>query len=510
MSEITTPDFLQTAEQLEEHEGSALSQDNKEAYIDILTTGRQAAVEKQRERYGVRLRTYVEWFYSQYTALTDQEFFNYVTYIGKDYRDFNVRKLVSWKDLLNNGQLEKEYYELEGKNVNPNDIARKYLGKPMKRKLVFEPGKVYREDNRDINMFMGYPFSERKNTELLAPMNEFFWEVICDRNEAKLTWLHQRIAFGLQKPMERLPYVLLFSGPQQIGKSTAATFIGKFFGSHFLPAETLDQLFSQFNDILVDKLFIYVDNADLRMSKQMYNRVKTLVSEPTRLTEKKFGPRIMMQNHAWLCAATNDTSEHGIQLDMGDVRSKIFDINPKYQNNNDFFTWLRSTWTLECFQAWMYFWMNLEISRSNLDKFPATSKAVDSSVGGAPSCIRYLVQWLDEGVIDSQLRTQPFSGPWPTEPTDINYTILRARYRDWCEENRLEYELRSFPRQLKDIFGGLGKVGANYGRRDHRYAGGDYVWKITDIYSMRKKLADKYFKCSVEHLFPTDKLFTGK
>jgi len=510
MSELATADLLKDALQFEEQEGEALSQDRKDALLNVLTTGRLEAVQTQREHFGKRLLAYVELFYSQYTALTDPEFFKYVTYVGKDHRNFDVRKLVSWKELLENGQLERAYYELDGKNVNPNYMAQQYLGKPLKRKLLFEPGRVYRDDDPHVNMFMGYPYSERENVALLEPMNTFFWEVVCDRNDAKLAWLHQRIAFGLQRPCERLPYVILFSGPQQIGKSTAATFIGKFFGAHFLPAETLEELFTQFNDILVDKLFIYIDNADLRMSKTMYNRVKTLVSEPYRMTEKKFGPRLTMPNFTWLCAATNDTSERGIQLDMGDVRSKIFDINPKYQNDNTFFTKLRSTWTVPCFQAWMHYWMHLEIDRSKLQYFPTTSKAIDSSIAGASSSVQFLVQWLDDGHIEEHLRTMPFSEAWPTLPTEINYTRLRAMYKMWCEENRLELELRAFPRHLKDIFGGLGKTSGNYGRKDHRYAGGEYVWKITDIHSMRKKLADKYFKCSVEQLFPSDELFIGK
>jgi Family of unknown function (DUF5906) len=173
---------------------------------------------------------------------------------------------------------------------------------------------------RILNMYSGFSCepdfvdSEKKCSLYLAHVRDNIAGGQDDLHAYVVDWM----ASGVQQPEDPGRSALSLRGDPGAGKGVFATEYGKLWGRHFLHATQREHVTGKFNAHAAETCLIFVDEALYAEILADARILKTLVSETTKLLERKGIDVIEINNYVRFIFATNDV--HPLQFEHNDRR----------------------------------------------------------------------------------------------------------------------------------------------------------------------------------------------
>ena len=129
--------------------------------------------------------------------------------------------------------------------------------------------------------------------------------VICCGDEESYQWLLLWIARCVQHPELRAEVAIVLRGKKGAGKGVVAQMLLRLFRHHGLHISNSRHLLGNFNQHLLDALFLFCDEAFWAGDKQGEGVLKALITEPTLMIEPKYVNAFSVPNRLKIMTASN-------------------------------------------------------------------------------------------------------------------------------------------------------------------------------------------------------------
>jgi len=285
---------------------------------------------------------YIKFIDSKVLEITkDYAFFIFKSKSG--YIDLQDDKLEMYKRTdLNEYFSNKYFYCRDPYNLNKTitiDIM-KYLVKSKRRTeysdLAFTDRKV---DDKTYNLFKGFAYEAIDHDDV--DIEIFFIlirEVICNNDEFLFMIVLSFVAQIIQDPFNKLGTSIIIAGAKRIGKGTFIKTILELLGATLsMQTSDKDDVFTRFNDHIMYKLMIYLNEAFWSGDKKIEGSIKSLISDDDTTYEIKNGPSFSGKNYSRLILDSNEkfvipaTFDEGryIALEASDSRKGDIEFHDK-------------------------------------------------------------------------------------------------------------------------------------------------------------------------------------
>lgn len=324
------------------------------------------------------------------------------------------------------------------------------------------------------NLFKGvkaekYPPIEDKSTidTLIEPIINHFKVLAQDEYMFILIYL----AHILQFPNKKTKVNIVIAGKDGTGKSMPFDFFREMILGEDLSAQTdnTDDLFGQFSNILVEKLFLQVDeicSEDFKHKKS--ERLKNMITSKTIKLEKKGVDAITINNYSNSVMTTNN--DFTIPLSQTDRRHFFAKAQDTYIQNSEYFTNLSNIFKKEnVARAFYEYLLNLKIA-DNYDEDeglqqlrPSSSFYKETKMMNLPLIYRflsYLCSYNKYCNDDDSYITDDFMM--------VNSRKFYDIYTNWFKDCNFNFNVCSIQKFGRDISGislidkKRGKYGINY------------------------------------------------
>jgi hypothetical protein len=300
---------------------------------------------------------------------------------------------------------------------------------PAYNKLDFRPYgpfETVEEDERSFNTFTGLkaqliPEEEIDMSKIDIILNHIK-AVWCDDNEEQYKWVLSWFKVIFTNPrLKTKVAIVLKSTEQQIGKGMIINhfLIPLVFGEEYaLSVASMDTLVSKFNQILMNRLFINIDELSTLEGgfHQSFDVMKKRITDNTIKIEIKGGRVFIYPDYSNVLGCTQH--EFTVKIEAGDCRWAIFECSPRYKGNYPYFNKVRKSLTEE---AANHFYSYICYYRDSVEvrNIPKTQLKQDMMIMSLQSPVRFIMHLKD--IHD------------PEATDDGAYaTALYSSYKDWC------------------------------------------------------------------------------
>ncbi len=305
--------------------------------------------------------------------------------------------------------------------------------------VVFEPSRyangietpatIY---GNKLNLWRGYSVEPKQGD--WQRIDTHIKDVICNCDVECVEYFYNWIARCLQYPEKTGQVAVALKGEKGTGKGTVCNFINSIFGQHGLQITNAKHLVGHFNAHLADCCFLFADEAFFAGDRQHENILKTLITEPTVMIERKgidatSQPnrlKIMMaSNNDWIAPASKD-----------ERRYFVLDVSSEKIGNTDYFNALhRDINNPDIQAAFLFDMLRRDISKFNVSKVPDTTALKHQREQSLDSFGKYWLDVLQRGYIyQSQHGNDDFYN-WLAEPS---VELIKRGYSQWCNANKID------------------------------------------------------------------------
>jgi hypothetical protein len=148
-------------------------------------------------------------------------------------------------------------------------------------------------------------------------------DVICRGDRISFEYVLNWSAWSVQHPAQKIETAILLIGGPKTGKGTFGHIFRRIWGQHATYITRKDQLFGRFNAPLADALFAFADEALYAGDPSILGQIKSLLTEPVMIIERKFLDPILVPNRLRVILASNEA--HALHLDRDDRRIAVFE-----------------------------------------------------------------------------------------------------------------------------------------------------------------------------------------
>ena len=324
----------------------------------------------------------------------------------------------------------KEIFDKEGSVIGHKQIKvfPAWLEDPNRRTfrgLVFNP-KEKPGDCGDgtYNLWAGFKVQPVKGD------SSIFWnhmkEVICDNDEEKYIWLRKYFAHMIQKPYEMPKVSPVFKGLEGVGKGSVIEILQDIFGKHYGEYASLDRILGRFNGHLKDKIVIYANEATWGGNKKEHGALKALITDSNRTIEMKSKESFNIKSYVRLIVSSN--LDWCVPVGLDDRRFVIFDTNPKYKGNHEYFKKFYEWRKQNGAEHLMYDLLQEDLTNWNPLNRPKSAEKSASSmkIESAEPHIQFVVDWLDNDHLSCCSSSQNSIGN-----LDLNFGEFHDEYCKW-------------------------------------------------------------------------------
>jgi hypothetical protein len=255
-------------------------------------------------------------------------------------------------DFISQVELKQRYAE-KSKFI---DMWLKDETKRSYKKIIFKPNANEEENKNYYNLFKGYRIENIDSPSYtidIIPLLQFINLISGNKNYKILDF--SNVSFKLvmafiikivkYKERPKISLILRSVRRQGCGKGTFYSLVKALLGSEYcLETSIIDDLFGNFNDGRVNKIFIAIDECAGTETFQLTGKLKNAITESSFIANPKYGKRYELENYNSFVFYSNN--ERCVQVEIGNRRfwvidvpnatdSKfLIDINTKYINNN--------------------------------------------------------------------------------------------------------------------------------------------------------------------------------
>jgi hypothetical protein len=325
-------------------------------------------------------------------------------------------------------------FDKDGKKSGEKKIARGAWWLHQDRRAEFdgidyvpgEPESIERQSHNGgrglkiLNMYSGfsvapdYEDSEKKCSRYLAHVRDN----ICNDDEELYGYVLDWMASGVQRPEDPGRSALSMRGDPGAGKGVFATEYGRLFGRHFLHVTNRDHVTGKFNAHSAETCLIFVDEALYAEILADARILKTLVSETTKILERKGIDAIQIENFARLIFSTND--QHPLQIEHNDrrycaiyVRTNALWANEPNkrraaEKRRAYFKPIVEQMKTGGREALLGYLLQRDISAFNPEALPETTERNTQKLKSAPAGDKVIIEFALDGHLPGALPKRPW------------------------------------------------------------------------------------------------------
>ena len=399
-------------------------------------------------------------------------------------------------------QLWASYKQTTGDYVHG---ARFVPGKDM---IIEEKGAKY------LNTFTGFLY-EPEMVGTCESFKNYILHILADGDENGFRYIWNYLSHMFQFPEDRPTVALVFKGDQGTGKSFLGRVLTELLGGmlgYGYKVQTVDAVSGKFNAHLQSKLMIWIEELEITKSRQMENRLKSLITDPVISVEAKGKDQVQQVNLARVMGSTNH--EHIWNVMEGERRLSIFEVSNARIRDADYFAGIMKELRDGGFGRLMYELMNFKVDHYLVNS-PYENMARSKQALLHPEPARDMAfQLLRDGyvhlrVLDERREVRHFQSvseeEWRNGPIKISSKILRSILLTLAEspkytESYTPRDKRCTATSVAKYLGGDG----SYSTIDvmHNYSmEKDNAYKVPDLTTARQHFADQ-MKMPFHDLFP--------
>lgn len=161
------------------------------------------------------------------------------------------------------------------------------------------------DEHGGINTYMGLVHRKPREGATCDYLNFIFEEILCGGVLEHIEYMKNWFAYTLQRPDKKAIVMPIFQGREGVGKGMILDIIAEAFGSYSVTVTSEETLDSQFNSMLTDSCFIYLNELSLRRESVM-NQVKAMLSDEATRKEAKNVEATMTKSYFNVVLSTNN------------------------------------------------------------------------------------------------------------------------------------------------------------------------------------------------------------
>jgi len=245
--------------------------------------------------------------------------------------EFRTRSTQSFKEAEENVSLDITVETADCSKTKRVPAAKHWLQHPSRAEFdeaKFAPGRLL--PSNIFNLWHGWPvgWSNGRPRRMLDHM----LNVMCDGDPDVLDWVLGWLAHAVQRPEETITTALVLAGPQGSGKNVFVKLLFELFAPHTLMCTQSSQLVGNFNAHLMDKMFVFANEAFFAGNKKEANVLKSLVTDETMMVEPKGVDAFQVRKHFRLILASNEARV--VDLEIDDRRYCVLNVDAEEWNNS--------------------------------------------------------------------------------------------------------------------------------------------------------------------------------
>jgi len=297
-------------------------------YFDGLQT--YEAKKEYFERYVCKIITTSEFILTSISTENGLKCYNH-----KHMSEYNL--IISFKEFPSHKLFDAEDVK---KSKAPKTFISRWLTDSHMRKYLnigWTPynGIYTQSDTRTFNLFTGYSSAiigdipDNSQTQINSLLDIML--NLCEGNLTNLNYLIHYLAHILQKPYEKLPFSIIFTGKQGTGKDTLLYAMGKVLGYKFINSESnLNNFLGTHAEGLEEKLLVAFNESDSSKTFNYEGVIKTLITEKKLTVNKKYQQPYEIDNTARMLIFSNKQNPIKFDSVSSDRRFIAFKTTDKY------------------------------------------------------------------------------------------------------------------------------------------------------------------------------------
>lgn len=256
---------------------------------------------------------------------------------------------------------------------------------------------------------------------------------LCSSNQEYYDWLMDWMADMFQDPSNPKGCAVVLGGIEGAGKGTLANALAHIFGLHASIVSNSKHLTSQFNDMIMDSVFLFADEVVYAGNHETANQLKAMVTEKTNTREQKFGSKEKVESFIHIMMSTNN--DWKVAAGPESRRWFVLKVNDAVANNREYFGAIKTELENGGYEAMLYELLNRQVV-SNLRYAPVTQELkaqrtlmqVQSLYDSLPAWVAYLLDTGNLGINDVRADMNSEGTGWPGV---IDKSKLWETYADW-------------------------------------------------------------------------------
>lgn len=393
--------------------------------------------------------------------------------------EFRTRSTQSFKEAEENVKIDVTTETADGPKTMRVPAAKYWLQHANRAEFEeakFAPGK--RLPTHIFNLWHGWPvgWSNGKPRLMLLHM----LHTMCDGDQKVLDWVLGWLAHAVQKPDETITTALVLAGPQGSGKNVFVRLLFQLFAPHTLMCTQSGQLVGNFNAHLMDKIFVFANEAFFAGNKKEANVLKSLVTDETMMVEPKGVDAFQVRKHFRLILASNEARV--VDLEIDDRRYCVLDVDAQEWNNSrGYFGELIEAWEQKGErEMFMKMLMDWPLDDWNEDAIPETLARQEQRELSLPPAAKEIHDLLSEGRV-SAVAIDPERGAVAISPRE-GWTKTHGHYLRNAGAERRQVAGHGRVWWLPVLSEARTKFSEELGVRPDWQAGDWMEWDVDDAY----------------------------
>lgn len=312
--------------------------------------------------------------------------------------------------------------------------------------VVFEPSGNCLDG--EYNIWRGYPIAPDSTASCL----KILWHIqhiICSSDITCYEYVMDWLALMVQHP-DKLPgtAICMLSKPGT-GKGLFMQYVGRIFDTYYQHVTNTSALTGRFTGHLEKAVLVFADEVSWTSDKNARGQLKTLITEPERLLERKGIDASKVKNCAHIVMASNDRK--AIPAELGDRRYFIVEVSDQKVGDHQYFTDLVAEMNSGGPAALLHLLLCRPISNFKPSAFPVTSARIDQILDTLDPVQKWYYEALDNGLKFARgIQVNLANNPGTVVAKDAVYQL----YVDWHKIN-IGYSPES-KKALTQVLSGFG------------------------------------------------------
>ena len=242
--------------------------------------------------------------------------------------------------------------------------------------IIFEPSDDIQLDFKDpkqlpdsnnLNLYTG--LSNPGKPGIFPHIQKHIYEVWCKENQSAYDYIVGWMGYMFQHPGKPIGTCTVIKSTRQgAGKNIIANILVDAFGTHGVMVSTDAYLTGGFNALTAESVFILLGEAVWAGSNKAKSYLKSLITEPYVVSERKFENAIQIKNCSHLMFLSNE--DWIAPVEAGDRRYFVLDCDNKYAQNFDYFSKLARHIKEGEGDAFIHYLRTMDLSNFNPSHMP--------------------------------------------------------------------------------------------------------------------------------------------